>query len=705
MAVSMIGPKFYAWDRSGKPLAFGKLFTYQARTNTPKATYQSEDQQVENTNPVILNGEGYADVYLSGSYKMVLKDDKGNEIWSSDPVSAAQPDEWVKCLPATYVSPTSFRVNGNFTSDYEPGRRVRIDNGVTEYSYSTIESSTFAAGETTVVVLDPVVTTGVQEVCASIVGPESRPVREVLNFSTLQKAVDATYIKEGGALNIKEREEGIGGGAMWDAVLASSVTPNDLDVVQSSGVPTLAFVLRVQEFVSPEMYGAKGDDSTLDSDALEAMYLNGKTKLFVHAFGRTYLHDGRSLIIPEGANIVGNNSEYKIQPGSYENDNLFFLKNSDNINYSAAIPRMAQFNIVGLKFNGNRANVTITDASCNALWFHQCDDIQIDNVKIFNMPGDNGGQAGIVFRFCNRFQVNNPDINNTDRQGIQCWESRGEINGGFIGVSRFREPVLISSEDVPSFQGSHCIVSHLDAGNIGTESGTHVLRFSGKSSGAIKHCDIQGQNTLNGIYITFGLDHNIELIDNDIRDCLYGVKVESTGPKQIMLDNNRYHDCENGLRCVAGGTDASITSLNEKFFNTVTRPINIDFMPNVKVEGAFIVGGSSNVFINNYKTLSFNDNNIKDMTFGSYAVSLGARSGDEIASVIGNTISGNASDDITTSEDVFARDNTLGNFIGSGIKLGRIGRAYVWSSAAGKLYINTSLPANETDGTVVGTQT
>jgi len=48
MAVSIIGPKFYAWaSDTGAPLAFGKVFTYQAGTNTPKATFQSEDGVTE----------------------------------------------------------------------------------------------------------------------------------------------------------------------------------------------------------------------------------------------------------------------------------------------------------------------------------------------------------------------------------------------------------------------------------------------------------------------------------------------------------------------------------------------------------------------------------------------------------------------------------------------------------------------------------
>ena len=170
MSVSMIGPKFYAWGRDGLPLAFGKLYTYKARTNAPKDTYQSEDGIVANTNPVILNGEGYADVYLDGSYKVVLKDVNENEIWSADPVTAQGGEEWVNCVSASYLSPTSFKVAGNVTDKYSVGRPLRIDNATSQYGFTAIDTAVFAGGETTITVLDSVILVGVVGVCASIVG-------------------------------------------------------------------------------------------------------------------------------------------------------------------------------------------------------------------------------------------------------------------------------------------------------------------------------------------------------------------------------------------------------------------------------------------------------------------------------------------------------------------------------------------------------
>jgi hypothetical protein len=88
MATAMNGPKFYAVDNNGKPLAYGKVYTYLSGTNGNKATYQDEGKLVANTNPVILNGEGYGDIYLDGSYKIVLNDQYDDPIWTSDPVSS-----------------------------------------------------------------------------------------------------------------------------------------------------------------------------------------------------------------------------------------------------------------------------------------------------------------------------------------------------------------------------------------------------------------------------------------------------------------------------------------------------------------------------------------------------------------------------------------------------------------------------------------
>lgn len=210
MAVAMIGPKFYAWDRNGKPLAFGKLYTYEARTNNPKDTYQSEDKIVANTNPVILNGEGYANIYLDGSYKMVLKDLNDNEIWTSDPVTANQPIEWVNCLAAAYVSSVSFVVAGNFTAEYEAGRSVRLNDGTVNYIYSVIKSSSFAGGNTTVIVETPVVTVGVQGSCVSIVGPNSTGVnisnaRYGASFET-EAAMAAGTALDGGFIDFSVKD-------------------------------------------------------------------------------------------------------------------------------------------------------------------------------------------------------------------------------------------------------------------------------------------------------------------------------------------------------------------------------------------------------------------------------------------------------------------------------------------------------------------
>lgn len=78
-------PKLQFFDANGNPLVGGKLYSYEAGTSTPLATYADYDGTITNTNPVILNSRGEADVWLSSSYyKLRLLDSNDVEIWTVD---------------------------------------------------------------------------------------------------------------------------------------------------------------------------------------------------------------------------------------------------------------------------------------------------------------------------------------------------------------------------------------------------------------------------------------------------------------------------------------------------------------------------------------------------------------------------------------------------------------------------------------------
>lgn len=79
--------RYRAFDADGAPLAGGKLYTYEAGTSTPKTTYTDKDAGSANTNPVVLDADGYGDVWLdTGGYKFVLKDSSGNLLWEKDDI-------------------------------------------------------------------------------------------------------------------------------------------------------------------------------------------------------------------------------------------------------------------------------------------------------------------------------------------------------------------------------------------------------------------------------------------------------------------------------------------------------------------------------------------------------------------------------------------------------------------------------------------
>lgn len=69
---------------SGQPLANGKVYTYDGGTSTPRALYTTLSKSVSATNPIILDETGRAVVYGDGIYRFVVKDSKGNTIYTMD---------------------------------------------------------------------------------------------------------------------------------------------------------------------------------------------------------------------------------------------------------------------------------------------------------------------------------------------------------------------------------------------------------------------------------------------------------------------------------------------------------------------------------------------------------------------------------------------------------------------------------------------
>lgn len=64
-----------SFDDDGNPLSGGKVYTYDAGTTTNKETYTNSSESAQNANPIILDADGRADIWLaSGAYKFIIKD-------------------------------------------------------------------------------------------------------------------------------------------------------------------------------------------------------------------------------------------------------------------------------------------------------------------------------------------------------------------------------------------------------------------------------------------------------------------------------------------------------------------------------------------------------------------------------------------------------------------------------------------------------
>ena len=159
------------FDDNGNFLAGGLIWSYAAGTTTPQAVYTDSTAATAWPNPITLDarGECGGEIWLTAgsSYKFVLESapeygqTHGEQIsvfdevtGVNDTVTIPSTNNWIEFAGTpTYISGTSFSVAGDQRSTFQVDRRLKsVNSGGT--IYSSILSRSYAAGATTVTVLN-----------------------------------------------------------------------------------------------------------------------------------------------------------------------------------------------------------------------------------------------------------------------------------------------------------------------------------------------------------------------------------------------------------------------------------------------------------------------------------------------------------------------------------------------------------------------
>ena len=125
MASQLLGIKTRFTNDLGSPLVGGQVYTYFAGTSTNQDSYSDAALTVPNTNPVILDDTGSADIFLKGSYRIRVFDKSGRFIEEQDNVTqvASQGD-------ATELTNKISAVEDGLSAANTEIDKVKLDTGI-----------------------------------------------------------------------------------------------------------------------------------------------------------------------------------------------------------------------------------------------------------------------------------------------------------------------------------------------------------------------------------------------------------------------------------------------------------------------------------------------------------------------------------------------------------------------------------------------
>lgn len=150
------GVGYQAFDAVGQPLNEGKIYTYQAGTSTPAATYTSDSGMVQNANPIILDSDGRPpdDIWLTDgqAYLFELRDSSNNLIRTYDDIPGINNLTTISVGDGSAGAP-SIKVGDEENGLYSPGANQLAGaaggaNAWTATSASFMVPGTFTAAGT-----------------------------------------------------------------------------------------------------------------------------------------------------------------------------------------------------------------------------------------------------------------------------------------------------------------------------------------------------------------------------------------------------------------------------------------------------------------------------------------------------------------------------------------------------------------------------
>ena len=232
-------------------------------------------------------------------------------------------------------------------------------------------------------------------------------------------------------------------------------------------------------------------------------------------------------------------------------------------------------------------------------------------------------------------------------------------------------------------------------------TGTHVIRYSGQSSGQLVNVRMYGYNSgsgagLHGLYVTDIYPKNIRMVNCTIDDCFRGVDVSSDAAHSIEIVG-----CQIGIEtaCYDGvrvNTNTSTCKIVGGSIKATNQPLYLNAVDYQSVVGAEIIGGSaaSSVVTESAGSTVFSGNTLRGNTNASYPI-LFSGTGEPV--IAGNKTVGNTVNTIRATSAAVASGNSAATIDGaakSGVVVKRnttANRPTLTSADVGVMYMDNTL--------------